>query len=162
MIPKEFTQKYGASLSNPVFVKVPDGIEWEICWTKHGAGDIWLENGWKEFVAYYSIAHGHFLVFKYQQTCKLEVHLFDVSGIEIDYPSHNTENRSAPVLIELSSTTSCPSDSSDETTSKKQRTHSSEVVGQCSNLPQAQHFQLEVDLCIGTSLVELFDKETLD
>ena len=130
MIPKEFTKKYGASLSNPVFLKVPDGLEWEICWTKHGAGDVWLENGWKEFVAYYSIAHGHFLVFKYQQTCKLEVLIFDVSGIEIDYPSHNTENPSATVLIEVSSTTSCPSDSSDETTawtpssettSKKQR-----------------------------------------
>jgi len=170
MIPKEFTRKYGANLSNPVFLKVPDGIEWEICWTK-SAGEIWLEKGWKEFVDYYSIAHGHLLVFKYQQTCKLKVKIFDATAVEIDYPSHNTENRSAPVLIEVSSTTSCPSDSSDETTSwtpssettsKKQRTHSSEVVGQCSNLPQAQHFQLEVDLCIGTSLVELFDKETLD
>jgi len=80
MIPKKFTKKYGASLSNPVFLKVPDGIEWEICWTKSGVGDVWLEKDWKEFVAYYSIVHGHhLLIFKFQQTFKWGIHILDTS-----------------------------------------------------------------------------------
>jgi len=148
MIPKEFTRKHGASLSNPMFLKLPDGIEWEFSWTKEGAHNVWLEKGWKEFVTYYSLGHGHLLVFKYQQTCKLEVNIFDESGVEINYPSNNTQNHSAENLFEVS-----PTIPSYPGTSKKQRSRIG-VVGESSNLPQ--------QVCQGNSFVELFDKETLD
>ncbi|KAL9317278.1 hypothetical protein ACSQ67_013795 [Phaseolus vulgaris] len=130
MIPKEFTRKHGASLSNPMFLKLPDGIEWEFSWTKEGAHNVWLEKGWKEFVTYYSLGHGHLLVFKYQQTCKLEVNIFDESGVEINYPSNNTQNHSAENLFEVS-----PTIPSYPGTSKKQRSRIG-VVGESSNLPQ--------------------------
>ncbi|WVY97237.1 hypothetical protein V8G54_029388 [Vigna mungo] len=79
MIPKEFTRKYGGRLLNPLFLKVPDGIEWELCWTKDSAGNVWLEKGWMEFATYYSLGYGHLVTFKCQQTCTLELqhhHLF--------------------------------------------------------------------------------------
>jgi len=129
--------KYGAILSNPVFLEVPNGIEWEVCWTKDGAGHVWLEKGWKEFATYYSLGYGHLVVFKYQQTCTLEVHIFDASGTEINYPSNST-----------------PTSPSLPGPSKKRMTHSSGVVGQSSSLPQ--HVQDKVDQVQGTRFVDLW------
>ncbi|MED6123107.1 hypothetical protein PIB30_046138 [Stylosanthes scabra] len=84
-LPKKFTRKYGDSLSNPVFLKPPDGTEWKVDWTMHDA-QILFEDGWKEFVAYYSIKHGHFLMFEYYGNSQFGVQICDMSGLEIEYP----------------------------------------------------------------------------
>nr|KYP34932.1 B3 domain-containing protein At3g18960 family [Cajanus cajan] len=88
-IPNRFTREYGGNLSNAVFLKPPDGIKWGIYWTKHDA-DIWFQKGWKEFATYYSLSHGHVL-FKYQETCHLKVHIFDRSSLEVSYPFCGTQ-----------------------------------------------------------------------
>ncbi|RYR32298.1 hypothetical protein Ahy_A10g046890 [Arachis hypogaea] len=86
-IPTSFTRKYGDGLSNPVFLKPPDGTEWKVEWTKHDDG-IFLEHGWNEFAMYYSLDHGHLLFFEYKNTSQFEVQICEVSGLEIDYPFH--------------------------------------------------------------------------
>ncbi|KAG2401327.1 B3 domain-containing protein [Vigna angularis] len=136
MIPKEFTRKYGGRLLNPLFLKVPDGIEWELCWTKDGTGNVWLEKGWKEFATYYSLGYGHLVTFKYQQTCTLEVHIYNTCAVEINYPSNNTQNSSSNVLFEVA-----PTSPSLPGLSKKPRKH---PIGPGSSLPQ--HVQVKVDL----------------
>ncbi|XP_019459711.1 PREDICTED: B3 domain-containing transcription factor VRN1-like isoform X1 [Lupinus angustifolius] len=90
-IPSKFTRKYGVGLSNPVLLKPPDGTEWKVYWTKH-VGDIWFQKGWKEFAAYYSIDYGHLLLFKYEETSHFNVHIFDMSTLEINYPFHGTQD----------------------------------------------------------------------
>ncbi|MED6186831.1 hypothetical protein PIB30_070507 [Stylosanthes scabra] len=84
-LPKKFTRKYGDSLSKPVFLKPPDGTEWKVDWTMHDA-QILFQDGWKEFVAYYSIKHGHFLMFEYNGNSQFGVIICDMSGLEIEYP----------------------------------------------------------------------------
>ncbi|KAI4357345.1 hypothetical protein L6164_001301 [Bauhinia variegata] len=90
-IPSDFTRKYGGDLQNPVFLKPPDGTEWKIYWEKHDDGDIWFEKGWKEFASHYSLDHWYFIIFKYEGTSNLEVIIFNMAAIEIEYPSHVTD-----------------------------------------------------------------------
>ncbi|KAJ1440359.1 DNA-binding barrel domain superfamily [Sesbania bispinosa] len=86
-IPNNFTRKYGGDMSNPIFLKPPDGTGWRIYWTKYD-GDIWFQKGWKEFATYYSLDYGHMVLFEYKDTCHFEVHIFDKSTLEIQYPFH--------------------------------------------------------------------------
>ncbi|MED6219255.1 hypothetical protein PIB30_034075 [Stylosanthes scabra] len=87
-IPSKFTSKYGGDVKNPVYLKPPDGTQWKVHWTQHD-GEILFENGWKEFAEYYSLDHGHLLRFEYNGTSCFEVHIFDMSGLEIHYPFNN-------------------------------------------------------------------------
>ncbi|XP_047169709.1 B3 domain-containing protein At1g49475-like [Vigna umbellata] len=84
-IPNIFTANYGGGLPNPLFMKLPNGTEWKVIWEKD-SGEIWLREGWKEFVEHYSLDHGHFVFFKYEGTSEVRVYICDQSGVEIDYP----------------------------------------------------------------------------
>ncbi|MED6123102.1 hypothetical protein PIB30_046136 [Stylosanthes scabra] len=84
--PNSFTKKYGDGLSNPVFLKPPDGTEWKVNWTKDDDDGIFLEHGWDEFAIYYNLDHGHLMFFEYKNTSEFEVLICETSGLEIDYP----------------------------------------------------------------------------
>ncbi|XP_050211904.1 B3 domain-containing transcription factor VRN1-like [Mercurialis annua] len=85
-IPRKFVRLYGNNLPNSVILKVPSGAKWKIELTKFD-GEIWFQNGWQEFVKYYSIAYGSFLVFEYNPTnSEFNVIIFDTSALEIHYP----------------------------------------------------------------------------
>ncbi|MED6150899.1 hypothetical protein PIB30_077085 [Stylosanthes scabra] len=102
-VPKKFCKKYGDGLPNPVYLKPPDGTKWKIDWTKKD-GEILFEKGWKELATYYSLDNGHLLWFEYNGTSEIEVHIFDMSGLEIDYPSddHISCDNSVGILNERS------------------------------------------------------------
>ncbi|KAJ1440372.1 DNA-binding barrel domain superfamily [Sesbania bispinosa] len=107
-IPNNFTRKYGGDMSNPMFLKPPDGTEWEIYLTKND-GDIWFQKGWKEFATYYSLDYGHMVLFEYKGTSHFEVHIFDKTTLEIQYPFHGNQDEqdkisdnSVEILEELS------------------------------------------------------------
>ncbi|CAL0318552.1 unnamed protein product [Lupinus luteus] len=88
MIPNNFTRRFGAVLPNPLFFKPPDGTEWKVYWIKND-GKIWLQKGWKDFATYYSLDYGHLVVFEYHESSHFEVHIFDMSALEVEYPFHN-------------------------------------------------------------------------
>ncbi|XP_061358912.1 B3 domain-containing transcription factor VRN1-like [Gastrolobium bilobum] len=90
-LPNNFTKKYGGDMPNPMFLKPEDGTEWELFWTKND-GDIWLQKGWKEFSTYYSLDHGHMVLFEYKHTSHFDVRIFDKSTLEINYPFHCTQD----------------------------------------------------------------------
>ncbi|QHO04619.1 hypothetical protein HN51_060730 [Arachis hypogaea] len=86
---KKFTRQYGSVLSNPLYLKPPDGTEWKVYWTNHD-GVILFKKGWKEFVAYYSLDHGHLLYFEYNiGTSHIEVRIHDMSCHQIEYPAND-------------------------------------------------------------------------
>ncbi|XP_065871970.1 B3 domain-containing transcription factor VRN1-like [Euphorbia lathyris] len=86
-IPRKFVKSFGDYLSNPVILKVPSGKKWRVDTVKCD-GEIYLQNGWREFAEYYSISQGSFLVFEYEKSDNSEfnVTIFDTSSTEIDYP----------------------------------------------------------------------------
>lgn len=88
-IPRRFVRKYGEGLSNPAFLNIPYGAEWKVELTRCD-GEIWLQKGWREFLEYYSVKPGHFLVFRYEGNSRFHVLIFDVSATEIDYPTHSS------------------------------------------------------------------------
>jgi len=93
-IPNKFTTKYGGGLPNPLFMKLPDGSEWEVNRAKDN-GEIWLEKGWKEFAEHFSLDQGCFVCFRYDGTSKVHVRIMDQSGVEIEYPcvtGHENDN----------------------------------------------------------------------
>ncbi|XP_065857206.1 B3 domain-containing protein REM9-like isoform X2 [Euphorbia lathyris] len=67
---------------------VPTGVKWKVELVKTSAEEIWLQRGWPEFVEYYSIAYGSFLVFEYENNNgDFNVIIFDKTCTEINYPS---------------------------------------------------------------------------
>jgi len=85
MIPRKFVEKYGEGLSNAIYLKTPNGAKWKLNLV-NSDGKIWFEKGWKEFAEHHSLAHGHLLLFRYEKTSLFEVHIFDKSALEINYP----------------------------------------------------------------------------
>ncbi|KAM7251612.1 hypothetical protein ACFE04_023495 [Oxalis oulophora] len=85
-IPKEFVRNYGGRLQNQVTLKVLPDAEWKIGLKRSKKG-IWLKHGWKNFVHYYSLAHGTLLLFRYDKKSRFSVTILDMStSSEIEYP----------------------------------------------------------------------------
>ena len=87
-IPSKFTRLNGGDLSNPMFLKPPDGTEWKISHSELD-GAIWFDEGFNEFAKYYSLDHGHMLLFEDKGGPHFGIHIFDKSTLEIQYPGHN-------------------------------------------------------------------------
>ncbi|KAF3438876.1 hypothetical protein FNV43_RR17151 [Rhamnella rubrinervis] len=94
-IPKQFVRKYGESLSSPVILRLPSGLEWKLGLSKSD-GRLWLHKGWPEFAAHHSINRGHLLVFRYEGSSKFYVLILDTGATEIDYPIVNPSHLLGP------------------------------------------------------------------
>ncbi|KAK7339512.1 hypothetical protein VNO77_20183 [Canavalia gladiata] len=92
-IPGKFVRKYGKHLPNTMFLKLPNGAEWKVNLVKHD-GCVWFEKGWKEFLEYHCLGHGHLLVFRYDGTSHFHVIICDLSAMEIDYPVNKVNHKS--------------------------------------------------------------------
>ncbi|XP_074318168.1 B3 domain-containing transcription factor VRN1-like [Silene latifolia] len=84
-IPIKFMTEYGNDLSDVVSLKIPTGKTWIVELLKEN-GRAWFGDGWHEFVTYYSICHGYFLVFTYGGMSRFNVLIFDMTACEIEYP----------------------------------------------------------------------------
>ncbi|XP_065864238.1 B3 domain-containing transcription factor VRN1-like [Euphorbia lathyris] len=102
-IPKKFVRRYRNYLQEQVSLKVPNGAKWQVELVKTGDA-IWLGNGWQHFVDYYSLSHGSFLVFGFEdfKNCTFNVLIFDKTTSEIDYPYnvHGDNEKEEPNLEE--------------------------------------------------------------
>ncbi|XP_054814670.1 B3 domain-containing transcription factor VRN1-like [Prosopis cineraria] len=81
-IPNEFVRRFENGLSSEATIGVPDGLAWKMELEK-SENEVCFCKGWQEFVKYYSISFGFFLVFKYEGNSQFSVVIFDVSGAEI-------------------------------------------------------------------------------
>ncbi|MED6107558.1 hypothetical protein PIB30_015089 [Stylosanthes scabra] len=124
-ISSKFTRRYGGGLSNPMFLKPPDGSIWKVYWTRKnddGGGDevYWFQKGWNKFTEKYSLDHGNLLVFTYHGTSQLDVHIFDKSASEILYPLCDKANNN---------TTTAATTGSDEKNIKLELIHNDDGDG---------------------------------
>ncbi|PON54054.1 B3 DNA binding domain containing protein [Parasponia andersonii] len=85
-IPQKFVRKYGETLSNSVFVKLPCGSKWKMHLTEQDK-KIWFEKGWPDFAKHYALKRGSMLTFRYEGNSEFQAVIFDTSTVEIDYPS---------------------------------------------------------------------------
>ncbi|KAG2405161.1 UDP-glycosyltransferase protein [Vigna angularis] len=98
-LPAKFVSKYGNHLPNTMFLKLPNDAEWEVKLEKSD-GSVWFQQGWKEFVEYHCLAHGHLLVFRYNGTSHFHVLICDMSCMEIDYPVNKANHKRVRIKSE--------------------------------------------------------------
>lgn len=85
MIPRKFMTAYGDDLADCIVLKTPAGSVWQVKLERSNS-EVWLQNGWPEFAAHYSICFGHLLVFRYQGNSHFHVIIMDKSATEVEYP----------------------------------------------------------------------------
>ncbi|XP_019172930.1 PREDICTED: B3 domain-containing transcription factor VRN1-like [Ipomoea nil] len=97
-IPGELIQKYKDELSDVVKFCLPSGGEWGVNFKKNKKM-AWFDDGFESFMEDNSIGINYLLLFKYTKNSRFNVHIFDLSATEIDYPcnSHGAQKRCDPV-----------------------------------------------------------------
>ncbi|XP_021724704.1 putative B3 domain-containing protein Os03g0621600 [Chenopodium quinoa] len=92
----EFVKKYGRQLSNDIYLNVQNSEHpWKVTLEKSNNNNIFLEKGWQNFMEFYSINYGHFLLFRFDEGLvepQFHVFIFDKSATEIDYPVRNSSS----------------------------------------------------------------------
>jgi len=84
-IPEKFVRDFGDELSDVATLTVPNnGHFWQVGLEKANK-EIWFQNGWQDFMESYSILYGYFLVFRYEESSKFHVLVFDNTATEIQY-----------------------------------------------------------------------------
>ena len=79
-------RKFGDELSTrEATICVPDGRVWKME-MKKSENEIWLCEGWEEFLKFYFLTFGFFLVFNFEGNSQFSARIFDSSANEIHYP----------------------------------------------------------------------------
>ncbi|KNA26039.1 hypothetical protein SOVF_001060 [Spinacia oleracea] len=95
-IPDKFTRKFRKELSITSILKVPSGETQKVSIVKED-NKLWFQNGWQEFVEYFSIDYAFLLLFNYEGNSNFSVHIFDPTACEISYPL-NLRNSDSEVI----------------------------------------------------------------
>ncbi|KAL9267531.1 B3 domain-containing protein [Drosera capensis] len=82
----KFHELYEQAWKGLVQCSAPQCSEWCGMESRKRNGGARLEEGWKEFVSFYSIVLGHFILFRYDGNSRFHVVIFDMSACEIEYP----------------------------------------------------------------------------
>ncbi|KAB1199850.1 B3 domain-containing transcription factor VRN1 [Morella rubra] len=85
-IPEKFVQEFGDELSTVATLTIPSGRMWQVGLEKANK-KMWFHEGWQDFIEYYSIDDGYFLVFGYEGNSNFHILVFDKTATEIRYPS---------------------------------------------------------------------------
>ncbi|KAI3946035.1 hypothetical protein MKX01_024791, partial [Papaver californicum] len=70
--------------SDRAILEAPAGIHWHVKLSKTEKGTF-LQDGWQDFVSYYSLWDNEFLVFRYDGNMHFNVAILDNSGCEREY-----------------------------------------------------------------------------
>ncbi|WCJ33823.1 hypothetical protein M5689_015160 [Euphorbia peplus] len=98
-LPLRFVNTYRNELGGVAQLTASDGRVWKMKVRREG-NHIWLENGFPEFVKYYSIGYGHLLTFKYRSFSSFDVNVCDKSGCEIEYPPREEVEQEVEIVEE--------------------------------------------------------------
>jgi len=81
-VPKKYVEKYWKGISNPIFLKFPNGVQQEIFWVESN-GDIWFQKNWESFAKF--LKYGYLLTFKFIGGSYFKVKIFGANTLEINY-----------------------------------------------------------------------------
>ncbi|XP_050211901.2 B3 domain-containing transcription factor VRN1-like [Mercurialis annua] len=123
-LPRKFISRYGHELPTTIILKVQTGAEWRVELIKCD-DSVFLQNGWPEFMEFYSIAFRSVLVFEFDRKyiC-FNVKIFDLSTVEIDYPTSVFELESDLEIVSEEEVNQ-DSDSDDDSVQIVRRIHNS-------------------------------------
>ncbi|RZC45288.1 hypothetical protein C5167_038238 [Papaver somniferum] len=134
-LPKRFVGKFRTELSDVAVITIPNGQVWRVQ-LREAKGEILFGSGWKDFMDYFPLAIGHFLILRYDGNSRFHIFVCDMSATEIKYPLHSSN-------VEISSHTSVFSAS---TTEETDYVENSEILCPCPisriPLPASRHIPL--------------------
>lgn len=109
-IPPEFMKRYGGSLLDVVHLSIPSGAVWEVKLVRR-KGRAWLQNGWPEFVNFYSISQTHVLKFALEGNSGFHVIIMSNNACEMEYPVDVRTSRPTQKRKKIATNTISPSSS---------------------------------------------------
>nr|GEW01990.1 B3 domain-containing protein At1g49475-like [Tanacetum cinerariifolium] len=132
-LPKKFTEKHGNDLLERVTLKIPNNDVWKVD-LKKSKGEIWLSNGWSEFVEHYGLKFGHLLVFKYEGSSTFGVVIFEPSASEIVYPKKTIKDDARKSQVTCDKLKSVKSEDETSSSWSEDRNHGIRIndEGECS------------------------------
>jgi hypothetical protein len=106
-IPKKYVEKYWKGISNPIFLRFPNGVEQKIFW-KESNGDVCFQKNWENFAK--PLKYGSLLTFKHIGGPYFKVKIFGFNAVEINYSNikavedneEDVEGAAAKEVIDLS------------------------------------------------------------
>ncbi|CAK8570783.1 unnamed protein product [Lathyrus sativus] len=98
-LPRKFIRKYWKGTSNPISLKLPNGVEHKIFWVERD-GDIWLQKNWEKLAKF--LEYGCFITFKYISESYFKVKIYDMTNMEIDYSHIKFVSEVSEDIIEVS------------------------------------------------------------
>ncbi|KAI3895758.1 hypothetical protein MKW98_025549 [Papaver atlanticum] len=119
-LPKKFVGKFRTELSDVAVITIPNGQVWRVQ-LREAKGEILFGRGWKDFMDYFPLAVGHFLILRYDGNSCFHIFVCDMTASEIKYPLHSSN-------VEISSHTSVFSAS---TTEETDYVENSEILCPC-------------------------------
>ncbi|KAK7258545.1 hypothetical protein RIF29_24125 [Crotalaria pallida] len=85
-LPTEFVQCFSQSLPNPIILELPTKRTWKVELDCHD-GDVWLKEGWNQFISDLSLQQNHILTFTYTDRSVFIVKAWEYQFCsEIQYP----------------------------------------------------------------------------
>ncbi|XP_058759764.1 B3 domain-containing protein REM23-like isoform X2 [Vicia villosa] len=81
-LPKIYVKKYWKGTSNPIFFRLPNGVQHKIFWEERD-GDVWFQKNWKDFAK--CLKYGDILTFKHTGGAYFKVKIFGRNSLEINY-----------------------------------------------------------------------------
>jgi len=110
-------EKFWKGISNPIFLKLPNGVQQKIFWVENN-GDIWFQKNWENFAK--SLKYGNLLTFKYIGGSYFKVKIFGVNALEIDYSNIKSVDEGPEATKEAKEIVELSDDSLDESEKPKQ------------------------------------------
>ncbi|CAN0910908.1 B3 domain-containing transcription factor VRN1 [Linum grandiflorum] len=95
-IPETFVAEHGSQLSKKVVLKLPSGAEWQVKVARSRGGKMWFDEGWREFVEFYSISPDHLMAFEFNGHGNFFVFIF----AQIVYRTQQLEQADVHVKVE--------------------------------------------------------------
>jgi hypothetical protein len=107
-VPKKYVEKYWKGISNPIFLRFPNGVEQKVFWKEESNGDVCFEKNWENFAK--PLKYGSLLTFKHIGGPYFKVKIFGFNAVEINYSNikavedneEDVEGAAAKEVIDLS------------------------------------------------------------
>jgi hypothetical protein len=98
-VPKKFVEKYWKGVPNPAVITLPNGVQQQLFWVKRG-GDVLFKKNWEKIAKY--LKFGFIVVFKYVGGSCLQLEIFGLNCLEIDYSKMIDQLKQEPEFVEMS------------------------------------------------------------
>jgi hypothetical protein len=136
-------EKYWKGISNPIFLRFPNGVEQKIFWKEESNGDVCFEKNWENFAK--PLKCGSLLTFKHNggpyfkvKIFGKEINYFNIKPVEVK--EEDVEGAAAKEVIDLSE-----DESHDESEEEEESDYEFEIVKKPQRRTSKRKIHMDLD-----------------